>query len=88
MSDTMAPNFWDLYQSMPGWETASAALDAALKLAIRAGHLARANGATRQQAESQVEKAMEPVMAHFAEFGALDTEPCRYLERQIEKAFA
>jgi len=88
MPDKEKRNPWQLYSSCPGWEAASDELDAALNDAIRAAHLARADGKTRSEAEKLINDAVMPVMKKHREFGAMDSDGFHYLEAKIERAFA
>ena len=87
MQATDKRNPWELYAGVEGWESASDELDSALEGGIRAAHLARADGASRSEAEAVVRGAVMPAMARHDAFGARDSEGMRYLERRIRKAF-
>jgi len=70
----MSNNPWQLYDTVEGWEAASAALDDALKTALRNVHLARAEGKSKHAARQGYFREMEAALYAHSEWGADDSE--------------
>lgn len=75
-------NPWELYQSVAGWEGASATLDKAVAYAL-AKMDASPQDLTR--AAGQAFADVEQVMGRYASFGAMDTEPRWHLADRITR---
>lgn len=71
----MTKNPWELFSSMKGWKTASNDLDKAWNIAKKFD--------TAKEAYYFVEQ----VQAHYAEFGATDTEPNAELAHRLRKRY-
>jgi len=81
----MSNNPWQLFESVEGWKTASAELEAALKTAVRNAHLARADGWSVAVATRRYFDEMEPMLRKYREFGANDSEGLHRLEDVIDR---
>jgi hypothetical protein len=78
-------NPWQLYESVSGWEQASAALTNALNEAIKGYHLARAGGVPSGLAQQAANNRVWAVMLEYRDYGATDSEPMHYLEYKLDK---
>jgi hypothetical protein len=81
----LADNPWELYESVPGWEAATAALNAALTDAVRGYHLARAEGVRSDVARTAASAKVWQVMLGHRDYGATDSEGIRYLDRKLDE---
>lgn len=75
-------NHWELFESVRGWNLASAALDKAWEEA----KLLAPEKPSRERAKLAREYVRK-VMAKYTKYGATDTEPDSYLAWLVDKHF-
>jgi hypothetical protein len=78
-------NFFELYESVPGYKAANRKIASAIRKALKMLEK-RPLSLSRGEAFSAAWKLVEPVLSEHRNHGAYDSEPVHHVERILEKA--